>query len=74
MARDRYNNDPEIKKSYSFDEYLKKAEAQEFIGGYVFNMGDWRNKGGYMPEQKQLLDQLSGYMWQGQPAQSLNVP
>lgn len=73
MARKRYDSDPSIQKDYSFEEFLNKAENQEFIGAYVGDMGDWRKTAGYTPKQKTLLDKLSNYMWQGQTPHPLGI-
>ena len=74
MSRKRYNSDPGIQRDYSFEDYLKAAEIQEFIGGYVFDMGDWRKNAGYTPDQKVILDQLKAYMWHGRKPTPLNIP
>jgi hypothetical protein len=44
-------------ESRSYEDFLKGAELQEFIGGYVFDMPNWRNAG-YTPAQRKLLDNL----------------
>jgi len=71
MARNRYEKEGDRR---SFEDYLKGAELQEFIGGYIFDMGDWRKNAGYTPEQKKLLDGLSKHMWQGQTPVPVNIP
>jgi hypothetical protein len=73
VARQRYQNEVARNgETRSFEDFLKGAELQDMIGGYVFDMPGWRNFQ-YSQQQRQLLDKLKGYMWQGQTPTPLNV-
>lgn len=49
-----------------FDRFMKDAQLQEYIGGYLLGMPGWKNRSQYSPIQLNLLDRLSQYMYQGQ--------
>jgi hypothetical protein len=49
----------------SYDRFLRQVQAQEYIrGGGMFKTSDWTkgNKGGYTPEQMQLMQQINDYL------------
>ena len=72
-AQTRYKKEQATGEKRSFEDFLKKAELQEYIGGYVFDMPNWRNAG-WTPEQRQLLDKLKSHMWNGQTPTPVNIP
>lgn len=45
----------------TFEDFLREAEAQEYLGGYLLNMKGWENAG-WSPEQRALLARLKAYL------------
>ena len=56
----------------SFDEFMRRAEAQEWISGYVGGMPGWRNMP-YSPAQRNLLDAYQKQLYEGQPPVPINL-
>lgn len=73
IAHNRYLKEQQQGETRSFEDFLKGAELQEFIGGKIFNMPGWRSVH-YSPEQIKVLDSLKSYMWQGQQPTPVNIP
>lgn len=71
-SHSRYEKEQKTGETRSFEEFMKGAELQEFIGGYVFDMPGWRDVK-WTPEQRKLLDSLKEYMWQGQTPTPVNI-
>jgi hypothetical protein len=68
QSRARYEKEkasaPNDSTFSSFDTFMKEAELQEYLGGYILDEPGWRD--GWTPQQRKLLDGLKNYMWQGQ--------
>lgn len=73
MMKQRYAKDQRSGDTDSFDDWLKNAETQEWIGGYVLGMPGWRDDTPYTADQRKMLDSLKSYIWQGQTPMPLNV-
>lgn len=73
-ARERYGREQQTHgETRTFGDFLKGAENQEYLGGYVFDEPNWRNAG-WTPQQRKLLDGLKNYMWQGQTPTPVKFP
>jgi hypothetical protein len=57
FSRGRYGK----KSDAGFEDFMREAELQEYLGGYMVGWPEWKNMK-YSPAQRKLLDELNSYL------------